>query len=71
MSIDISDLRNLTVADKLKLVTELWDDIAASSRPVMIPPEILAETTRRSSELASAPSLAINDEELWRRIDGQ
>ena len=69
MSIDISDLRNLPVADKLKLVTALWDDIAASSRPVMIPPEILAETTRRSSELDSDPSLAINDEELWRRVD--
>ena len=70
MSIDISDLRNLPVADKLKLVTELWDDIAAISGPVVIPPEILAETIRRSDELNTDPTLAINDEELWRRVNG-
>jgi len=45
----------MPVADKLKLVTELWDDIVASSRPVVIPPEILAETRRRSDELSADP----------------
>lgn len=71
MSNDITNLRNLSVADKLKLVTELWNDIAASPRPVIVPPEILNETIRRSDELNADSKIAIDDDELWRRVNGQ
>ena len=70
MSIDISNLRNLPVADKLRIVTQLWDDIAASTEAIEIPPEILKEASRRSAELRADPSMAIDDDELWRRVDG-
>ena len=70
MSIDFSNLRDLPVADKLRIVTQLWDDIASSSDPVVLPPEILQEATRRSQELKDNPSIAIDDDELWRRVDG-
>ena len=70
MSFDLSDLRGLSVADKLRIVTALWDDIAASSEPVAVPPEVLRETSRRSAELKADPSIALDDEELWRRVDG-
>ena len=70
MSVDIESLRDLPVADKLRVVTQLWDDIARSNRPIVVPPDVLSEATRRSDELKTDPSLAIDDEELWRRIDG-
>lgn len=70
MSIDISNLRNLPIADKLRIVTQLWDDIAASTDPVVVPPDVLREASRRSAELQADPSIAIDDDELWRRVDG-
>ena len=70
MSIDISELRDLPVADKLRIVTQLWDDIARSTVPVVLPPEVLEEVSRRSAELTADPSLAIDDDELWRRVNG-
>jgi putative addiction module component (TIGR02574 family) len=70
MSIDISNLRDLPVADKLRIVTELWDDIAASTDQVVVPPDVLQEASRRSAELDKDPSIAIDDDELWRRVDG-
>ena len=70
MSIDISNLRNLPIADKLRIVTQLWDDIATSPSPIVVPQEILREASRRSAELNADPSIAIDDDELWRRVDG-
>lgn len=37
MSGDIGSLRGLPVADKLRIVTQLWDDIAASAGENVIP----------------------------------
>jgi len=48
---DITNLRHLPVADKLRLVTQLWDEIAASTDPIVVPPAILQEASRRSAEL--------------------
>jgi putative addiction module component (TIGR02574 family) len=70
MSIDISNLRDLPVAEKLRIVTQLWDDIAASADPVVVPPDVLREASRRSAELKGAPSIVLDDDELWRRIGG-
>ena len=70
MSIDITNLRDLPVADKLRIVTQLWDDIAASTDPVVLPPDVVREASRRSAELKADPSIAIDDDELWRRVDG-
>ena len=70
MSIDIANLRKLPVADKLRIVTQLWDDIAASTDPLVVPPDVIREAARRSAELKAHPSIAIDDDELWRRVDG-
>ena len=70
MSIDISDLRNLPVAEKLRLVELLWDDIGASGEPIIMQPWQAEETRRRSAELKADPSIAIDRDELWRRVDG-
>lgn len=70
MSIDIAELRKLSVAEKLRIVEELWDDIGASSEPIELHPWQLDEARRRSKELSADPSAAIDREELWRRVDG-
>ncbi|MEY4179791.1 MAG: hypothetical protein RLY70_3365 [Planctomycetota bacterium] len=70
MSIDISSLKELPAADKLRIVTELWNDIVAANEPIVVPDEILRETSRRSAELTADPSIAIDEQELWRRVDG-
>ena len=70
MSIDITNLRDLPIVDKLRIVTQLWDDIAASTDFIVVPPELLQEASRRSAELKADPSMAIDDDELWRRVDG-
>jgi putative addiction module component (TIGR02574 family) len=70
MSIDLSSLKDLPTSDKLRIVTELWNDIAASNEPIVVPEEIVREASRRSAELKVDPSLAIDEQELWRRVDG-
>ncbi|MCA9173811.1 MAG: addiction module protein [Planctomycetales bacterium] len=70
MSIDVSHLKDLSAAEKLRIVTELWNDIAASDEPLEIPADLLKESSRRSAELKATPSIAIDEVELWRRVDG-
>ncbi len=62
-------LRDLPPDQKLALVTELWDDLA-SSAPLTLPVEELAEMRRRRDEMLADPKIAIDSDELWRRVDG-
>jgi putative addiction module component (TIGR02574 family) len=68
--INLTALKNLSIAEKLELIEILWRDIESSIEPIPLSPEILAEIARRSAELEADPSIAINEEELWRRVDG-
>jgi len=70
MSIDLTSLRNLSVSEKLRIVEVLWDDIGASDEPIVLQPWQLEEAKRRSAELKADPSIAINRDELWRRVNG-
>ena len=67
---DTPDLSGLPVTEKLRIVTQLWNDIASSTDPITVPPEVIREASRRSAELEADPSIAIDDDELWRRVDG-
>jgi putative addiction module component (TIGR02574 family) len=62
-------LRALPPDQKLALVTELWDDLAASA-PLNLPPEEIAEMLRRRDEMLANPGIAIDRDELWRRVNG-
>lgn len=70
MSIDLTDLRNLPVSEKLRIVELLWDDIGASDEPIVLQPWQREEAQRRSAELKADPSIAIDRDELWRRVNG-
>ncbi|TWU05800.1 addiction module protein [Stieleria varia] len=67
---NISDLSGLSVNEKLRIVTQLWDEIASSPEHVIVPPDVIREASRRSAELDADPSIAIDEDELWRRVDG-
>ena len=62
-------LRSLPPDQKLAIVTQLWDDLA-SSAPLTLPPDELAEMQRRRDEMLADPSIAIDAAEVWRRVDG-
>ena len=64
------DLSGLPVTEKLRIVTQLWNDIASSPEPITVPSEVIREASRRSAELDADSSIAIDDDELWRRVDG-
>ena len=59
----------LSIADQLRVVEEMWEHIATSSEDLPISDATLAEAERRWKELEKDPSLAITREELWRRVD--
>lgn len=64
-----SDFRHLTADLKIELVFELWDQIADSSAPIELPESVKNEIDRRCDELDADPSIAINQKELWRRVN--
>lgn len=70
MSIDITELRNLPTDEKLQIVELLWDDIGASKEPVTLHPWQFDEAKRRRNDLRRDPSMALDRDEVWRRVDG-
>ena len=70
MGIDFNELRALPVAEKLRLVELLWDEIGASAEPIVLHSWQFEEANRRSKQLKADPSIAIDRDELWRRVDG-
>ena len=71
MTIELEELRKLPVAEKLRIVEQLWDDIASSEEPLILRDWHEQEARRRGAELDANPELAITREELWRRVDNQ
>jgi putative addiction module component (TIGR02574 family) len=67
---DTSTLHQLPNDEKLRIIFELWDDLAPSNAPIQLPDEVIAEAQRRRAELLANPEIALDDEEMWRRVDG-
>jgi putative addiction module component (TIGR02574 family) len=66
---DISEFYSLPTDEKLKIVAELWDNIAESDAPIVLSPAVTAEIDRRRAELAADPPIAIDRNEMWRRVN--
>jgi putative addiction module component (TIGR02574 family) len=71
MTIDLEELRKLSVSEKLRIVEELWDDIASSDEPLVVRDWHKTEARRRAAELEADPDLAITRDELWKRVDNR
>lgn len=68
---EVEHLRKLPIAEKLRVVEELWDDIAESGERFPLPEWHRVEVERRAAELEADPSIALSHEELWRRVDSR
>jgi putative addiction module component (TIGR02574 family) len=67
----IPDVSKLTSAEKLLLVSELWDDLAAHPSEVPVSPEQIAELDRRMDAYRRDPSKVTSWEAIQQRILGQ
>jgi putative addiction module component (TIGR02574 family) len=67
----IPELRTLSRAEKLALVTELWDDLASNLEDIPITPAQIAGIERRLEEYRKNPDLGSTWEEVKARILGQ
>lgn len=58
----------LTPSEKLQLVQDLWDDLAAHPEDVPIPDWQKEEVVRRKARLMSTPAAALDWEDVKRNI---
>ena len=64
------ELRQLSPADKLALVTELWDDLASHPEDVPVDPGLIDELDRRMEEYRKDPTQATTWEAVKARLLG-
>lgn len=69
MIAQFDSLRRLPLADKLRLVEELWDDIGSSDEPFPWPEWLEPEAQRRAAEANQNPETLLTREELWQQVD--
>jgi putative addiction module component (TIGR02574 family) len=69
MLADIPNYDQFSVAAKLRLVGEIWDDIFASGEPIPFEEWDREEAIRRDKEMESDPSIALTLEEVWQKVD--
>lgn len=67
----IPEVNRMTAAQKLLLVTELWDDLAAHPTEVPVSREQIAELDRRTEAYRRDPSQVTTWEAIQRRILGK
>jgi putative addiction module component (TIGR02574 family) len=68
MSVELEDLRKLPVAEKLRIVEVLWDDIGEAEEPFLLQQWHREEATRRSAELEANPDIALTRDAVWGRV---
>ena len=69
MDIYTDTIRDLDPAEKLQLVEQIWDDLAAQETPLPLPDWARTEATRRRDEMLADPNLGSTHEEVWNRIN--
>ena len=68
MQADIDSLRQLPLAEKIRVVEALWEDIAVSTEDFPLPQWMRDEVEQRLTQHDSDPSAALTSEEVWRRV---
>jgi len=63
-----SELRSLPVAERLRLVEELWNSIAEEEGSVPDPPAVVAELRLRKTRFAADPASGVPWREAKRRV---
>lgn len=65
---DIPSVFDLSVAEKLQLVEDLWDDLSAAPEAVPVHDWQREELARRRNRLEQDPAVGISWEELRNRV---
>ena len=68
MSEEITSVFDLTASEKLQLVEDLWDDLAATPDAVPVHDWQLQELERRKARLMANPATVLDWEEVKRRV---
>ncbi|MEX0676306.1 MAG: addiction module protein [Pirellulales bacterium] len=68
MALNIDELRSLPVAEKLRLVELLWDELGAADVEIPLPDWVDKEAARRRDEMLQDPKLGLSHDEAWQRI---
>jgi len=68
MDASIGSVFDLSAAEKLQLVEDLWDDLAARPEDVPVHDWQKEELARRKANLQNNPASALSWEEVQRRI---
>jgi len=61
---------DLSPSEKLQLVEDLWDDLAATPADIPIPDWQVEELDRRKANLNSNPASGLSWDEVKRRVRG-
>lgn len=68
MHADLDHLRLLPLAEKLRVVEILWDDIATSNEDFPLPEWLHKETEQRLAEHDQNPTSVLTRDEVWQRV---
>ena len=68
MSLSAVSVFDLSPSEKLQLVEDLWDDLAASRCDVPVPNWQVEELERRRANLMSNPASGLDWDEVKRRV---
>lgn len=63
-----SSVFDLSAAEKLQLVLDLWDDLAANPQDVPVHDWQIAEAERRKANLQKNPASGLTWEEITQRV---
>jgi putative addiction module component (TIGR02574 family) len=69
MDIYTNTIRDLGPAEKLRLVEQIWDDLATESAAIPLPDWAVREAIRRRDEMLADANIGSTDEEVWKRIN--
>ena len=67
MATPIDQIRQLPVAEQLAIVEQIWDGLHES--PELLHEWQIEEARRRAKELDSDESIALSEDEVWKRVD--
>jgi putative addiction module component (TIGR02574 family) len=68
MSNPLDQIRQLPVDQQLDIVHQIWDGLHESSE--LVQEWHIKEARRRSAEIEADPSIAISEDDVWKRVDG-
>ncbi len=68
MSTPVAEILEMSVAERLQIVGDIWDSIAADSKNLVITDELRRELDRRLAAYKNDPDAGVSWEELEDRL---